>query len=284
MGPILRRSQCPTQKGNKKVTFSQLQYTNRSQPAMSSTAPVAVNHENRHDAAAPPDSKIDHAASIRYWNSVSATSTDMLAMLGRYPWYTHIDLQGSKCFLAKVRRLTPACTTEGKLARGVDCGAGVGRVTGGFLSQVCEVVDAVEPVEKFTQVLRDSALKRDGLVGDIYTMGLADWNPGNNYYDLIWTQFCVGHLTDVQLKEYIMRCRAALTVTGIMVVKENMSTDPKGEDMYDELDSSVTRTDEKFRSIFKEAGMNLMASEIQSGFPKNFKLLPVRFYALRPKP
>lgn len=250
---------------------------------MSST-PVAINHEDCHEAATPPDSKIDHAASIRYWNSVSATSTDMLAMLGRYPWYTRIDLQGSKCFLAKVRRLTPACTTEGKLARGVDCGAGVGRVTEGFLSQVCEVVDAVEPVEKFTQVLRDSALKRDGVVGDIYTMGLEDWNPGNNYYDLIWTQFCVGHLTDVQLKEYIIRCRAALTAAGIMVVKENMSTDPKGEDMYDELDSSVTRTDEKFRSIFKEAGMNLMASEIQSGFPKNFKLLPVRFYALRPKP
>lgn len=157
-------------------------------------------------------------------------------------------------------------------------------MTQGVLSQVCKVVDAVEPVEKFTQVLRDSALKKAGVVGDIYIMGLEDWNPKNNYYDLIWAQVCLGHLTDVQLKEYIIRCRAALTDAGVMVIKENLSTDPKGEDMYDEVDSSVTRTDQKFRSIFKEAGMNVMASEIQSGFPKNFKLLPVRFYALRPKP
>jgi protein N-terminal methyltransferase len=67
-----------------------------------------------------------------------------------------------------------------------------------------------------------------------------------------------------------------------MVVKENQSTDINGEDMFDEVDSSVTRTDEKFKKIFKEAGMTVFLSEIQTGFPKNFRLLPVRSYALRP--
>lgn len=233
-------------------------------------------------ATAAPDSNIDHAASIRYWNSVPATSNAMLAMLGNYPWYSRIDLRGSKTFLAKVRRMIPSCPTDGKLAQAADCGAGVGRVTEGFLSQVCEVVDAVEPVAKFTQVLQDGPLKRDGVVGDIYTMGIESWNPDKKY-DLIWTQFCVGHLTDAQLRDYFVRCCASLTGTGLIVVKENMSTDPQGEDMYDAEDSSVTRTDEKFRKIFAEAGMNVITSELQLGFPKNFKLLPVRFYALRPK-
>ncbi|KAE8154654.1 alpha-N-methyltransferase NTM1 [Aspergillus avenaceus] len=233
--------------------------------------------------AAPADAHIDHAASLQYWNSVPANTPAMLAMLGNYPWYTRIDLRGSKTFLSKVRRLIPGCATEGKLSHGVDCGAGVGRVTEGFLSSVCDTVDAVEPVEKFTQVIRDSALKQSGAVGDIYTVGLEGWVPDKKY-DLVWTQFCVGHVTDAQLVEYFVRCREALTESGIVVVKENLSTDPNGLDMFDEEDSSVTRTDEKFREIFAKAGFGVVLSELQLGFPKNFKLLPVRFYALRPRP
>lgn len=233
-------------------------------------------------ASAPADSKINHAASINYWSSLPSTSSNMLGMLGTYPWYTRIELQGSKNFLSKVRRLVPALPPNGKFSLGVDCGAGVGRVTEGFLRHVCDVVDAVEPVEKFTQVLRDSQLKKDGVVGDIYTVGLEDWYPQKNY-DLIWTQWCVGHLTDAQLIAYVARCRESLTQTGIMVVKENLSTDLSEQDMYDDLDSSVTRTDAKFRKIFEAARMDIIKAEIQTGFPKNFKLLPVKSYALRPK-
>ncbi|PYH96200.1 DUF858 domain protein [Aspergillus ellipticus CBS 707.79] len=228
-----------------------------------------------------PDSHIDPAASLRYWNSVAANANTMLGMLGNYPWYTRIDLRGSKTFLTKIRRLIPDCPTSGKLARGADCGAGVGRVTEGLLSQVCTSIDAIEPVEKFTHVIRASQLHRDGVVQDIYTMGIEDWVPEKKY-DLIWTQFCVGHLTDVQLGRYFGRCREALVDSGVIVVKENMSTDPQGLDMFDEEDSSVTRTDEKFRMLFREAGLVVLASELQLGFPKEFKLLPVRFYALRP--
>ncbi|KAJ5939455.1 Alpha N-terminal protein methyltransferase 1 [Penicillium verhagenii] len=228
------------------------------------------------------DSKINHAASINYWNSVPSTSAEMLGMLGTYPWYTRIELQGSKNFLTKVRRLIPSLPTSGKFSQGVDCGAGVGRVTEGFLSHVCEVVDAVEPVEKFTKVMADSKLKQDGVVGDIYTVGLEDWYPQKKY-DLIWVQWCVGHCTDSQLTEFLERCRDSLTPNGIMVVKENLSTDSQNQDMYDDLDSSVTRTDEKFKQLFAAAGMKVIKSEIQTGFPKQFKLLPVKSYALRPK-
>ncbi|KAJ5689654.1 Alpha N-terminal protein methyltransferase 1 [Penicillium macrosclerotiorum] len=247
---------------------------------MSSNADVQA--ESTADSAVSPDSKINHAASINYWSSLQSTSSNMLGMLGTYPWYTRIELQGSKNFLTKVRRLLPASLSHGKLSLGVDCGAGVGRVTEGFLSHVCEVVDAVEPVEKFTQVLKDGKLKKEGVVGDIYTVGLENWHPEKKY-DLIWTQWCVGHLTDSQLIEYVTRCRTSLTESGIMIVKENLSTDPSGQDMYDDLDSSVTRTDAKFKQIFDAAGMNIIKSEIQTGFPKQFKLLPVKSYALRPK-
>ncbi|KAJ5741932.1 Alpha N-terminal protein methyltransferase 1 [Penicillium manginii] len=230
----------------------------------------------------PADSKINHEASIKYWSSLASTNSNMLGMLGTYPWYTRIELQGSKNFLTKVRRLLPGLPASGKFALGADCGAGVGRVTEGFLSHVCDVVDAVEPVRKFTDVLANSQLKTDGVVGDIYTVGLENWYPEKKY-DLIWTQWCVGHLTDAQLIDYIVRCRGSLAENGLVVLKENLSTDRLGLDMFDEEDSSVTRTDEKFRQIFEAAGMVVIKSEIQTGFPKQFKLLPVKSYALRPK-
>ncbi|KAL4791163.1 alpha-N-methyltransferase NTM1 [Aspergillus venezuelensis] len=248
---------------------------------MSSSNAVQDEGDQR---SAQVDSNINPTASINYWNSVPATATSMLGMLGTYPWYTRIDLRGSRSFLAKTRRLILGCSTEGKLARAVDCGAGVGRVTEGFLRHVCDVVDAVEPVEKFTDVLCASEMKKTGVVGDVYTLGLEDWVPAEDRkYDLIWIQFCVGHLNDAQLLEFLGRCWGALAETGMIVFKENMSTDPAGNDMYDEEDSSVTRTNEKFRALFEEAGMRVIISELQLGFPKNFKLLPVRFYALRPK-
>lgn len=230
----------------------------------------------------PVDSKINHEASIKYWSSLPSTNSNMLGMLGTYPWYTRIELQGSKNFLTKVRRVLPGLPSNGKFSLGVDCGAGVGRVTEGFLSHVCDVVDAVEPVPKFTDALLNSKLKQGGVVGDIYTVGLENWVPEKKY-DLIWTQWCVGHLTDAQLIEYFVRCRTSLSENGLVVLKENLSTDPKGQDMYDDEDSSVTRTDEKFKKIFEAAGMDLIKSEIQTGFPKQYKLLPVKSYALRPK-
>lgn len=239
-----------------------------------SSSPLTMSNES---ITSPADSHIDHAAAINYWSEVPATIN---GILGGFPQISRIDLRGSKNFLAKVRRLIPNCTTTEKLKLGVDCGAGIGRVTEGFLSQVCEVVDAVEPVEKFASTLKDSLRESDAL-GDVYVVGLENWSIEKKY-NLIWAQWCLGHLTDAQLVEFLIKCRAALADLGIMVVKENLSTDLSGNDIYDDVDSSVTRTDEKFKALFKAAGMNVIATELQAGFPKHLNLLPVRSYALRP--
>ncbi|KAL4787958.1 alpha-N-methyltransferase NTM1 [Aspergillus varians] len=239
----------------------------------------------------PPDANINHATSIEYWTGLAANSKTMLGVMGDHPWYTRIDLRGSRTFLWKARRLIPGCTKRDKLKLAVDCGAGVGRVTEGLLRDVAEQVDAVEPVGKFAEVLRGKKLDEEkegggeggegGVIGDIYVVGIESWVPEKKY-DLIWTQFCSNYATDAQLAEYFRRCGGALSETGILVVKENLSTDLNEEDMYDSEDSSVTRTDVKFRALFKEAGLNVIASELQLGIPKHFNLLPVRFYACRP--
>lgn len=97
-------------------------------------------------------------------------------------------------------------------------------------------MDIVEPVSKFTAQL----VGKPG-IGDIFNVGLEQWTPdeGDLQYDLIWNQWCVGHLTDEQLVAYLRRCKAALKEGGLIVVKENLVTG--AEDVFDSLDSSVTR-------------------------------------------
>ena len=228
-----------------------------------------------------PDSKINANASIHYWNSISS---DVNGMLGGYPQISRIDLRGSHNFIAKLRRLSSNCQVRNapKLELGIDCGAGIGRVTEGFLTNVCDIVDVVEPVEKFAEVMENGSLKKEGKVGNVYTKGLQDWTPSKTY-DLIWNQWCVGHLTDTQLVSYFQRCGTAVKDGGWIVVKENLSTHRFGEDIFDDVDSSVTRSDQKFRDLFKQAGLQVVKAELQTGFPKGLGLYPVKMYALRPK-
>ncbi|KNG87603.1 hypothetical protein ANOM_005431 [Aspergillus nomiae NRRL 13137] len=248
-------------------------------PTMSPDTLKLVQTDDGEAPAPRPDAQIDQAIAVKYWSDKPATVN---GMLGGYAQVSRTDLRGSKNFLAKARRLVPGCPATGKLKRGVDCGAGIGRVINDFLGQECEVVDAVEPVEKFSRVLSERRLTRNCALGEVLTIGIEDWVPGAKVYDLIWAQWSVPYLTDAQLVEYLVRCRGALTDVGIMIIKENISEEPEG-DIYDESESSVTRTDAKLRKLFKDAGMHLILSEVQSGFPRQLKLLPVRSYALRPR-
>ena len=222
-----------------------------------------------------PDANISTLDSLKYWNSISTTVD---GMLGGYPEISRTDLKGSANFLAKLRREQTSQSADGPLRRGVDCGAGIGRITAGFLSTVCEVVDVVEPVEKFAREVKGQKMIGSGSLGSVYVAGLEDWVP-EAQYDLIWNQWCLGHLTDKQLVAYLERCKNAVTIDGWIIVKENMSTNVDGEDFFDQQDSSVTRTDQKFKQLFKEADMRLIRTEVQRGFPKG--LYPVRFYALK---
>lgn len=236
--------------------------------------------ENSEDEGLAPDAQIKHEDSIKYWDSVTP---DVNGMLGGYPQISRIDLQGSKNFVNKLRRL--AMTQEAPKARlklAVDCGAGIGRVTEGLLSHVAETIDIVEPVENFVKVLKSSNLSKDGSLGDVFAVGLENWMPAKTY-DLIWNQWCVGHLTDSQFVAYLLRCGKALSKGGWIVVKENLSTHKYGEDVFDDLDSSVTRSDQKFRDLFAKASLHVVKSELQTGFPKGLGLYPVRIYALQAK-
>ena len=105
-----------------------------------------------------------------------------------------------------------------------------------MLLHVAKEVDVVEPMAKFT-----AALQGKKGVRSIFNVGLEEWRPTEGVqYDLIWAQWCVGHLTDEELVAFLERCKTVLrSVDGVIVLKENLST--QGADLFDDVDSSVTR-------------------------------------------
>jgi protein N-terminal methyltransferase len=226
------------------------------------------------------DGAINQKAAIEYWSNISA---DVNGVLGGYPQVSRVDLQGSSNFLGKLRRKSKVYSDRRKLDHVVDCGAGIGRVTKGFLSKVAHTVDIVEPVVNLTDVITKGEdfeeLREKKAIGSVFNVGLESWTP-KIQYDMIWNQWCLGQLTDVQLLDYFGRIKDKVKPGGWIVVKENMSSDPWGQDVFDETDNSVTRSNQKFRELFEQAGLKIIATEVQRGFPK--ELFAVRSYALQP--
>jgi protein N-terminal methyltransferase len=69
------------------------------------------------------------------------------------------------------------------------------------------------------------------------------------------SQWCIGHLTDAALVEYLRRCMNGIRDDGVIVVKENISN--SGDDIFDELDSSVTRLVSHFHLSFSTQKLRL---------------------------
>ncbi|EMD38451.1 hypothetical protein CERSUDRAFT_113610 [Gelatoporia subvermispora B] len=102
-------------------------------------------------------------------------------------------------------------------------------------------------------------------------------------FDVIWCQWCLGCLSDPDLVSFFKRCRSALRDPrrSVIIVKENLCSEVDGEarTVFDETDSSLTRSDLAWKRAFAEAGLRLIHEQVQDGFPEG--LYPVKTYALR---
>ncbi|TFK54766.1 DUF858-domain-containing protein [Heliocybe sulcata] len=103
-------------------------------------------------------------------------------------------------------------------------------------------------------------------------------------FDVIWCQWCLGHLSDPDLVSFLRRCQPALRnpTNGFIIVKENTCSDtPDGgpRSHFDEEDSSITRSDMAFKQVFRDAGLRVVHEQVQEGFPAG--LYVVKMYALQ---
>ncbi|KAF8522252.1 DUF858-domain-containing protein [Hysterangium stoloniferum] len=207
------------------------------------------------------------------------------------------------------RPLQPASSTITFRTRALDVGAGVGRTTQSVLLHLFDDVVLVEPVEKFIKTAykycRESQTSPKNLrfseewrgMSDstksvtFIQSGLQNFDPmqieGNTscigrvgyqggtsaVYDVIWCQWCLGHLSNEDLIKFFGRAKAALRSPseGLIVVKENLCDDLEGGGpriVFDETDSSVTRSDAAWLKLFEDAGLTVIRKQTQEGLLK----------------
>ncbi|KAF8238965.1 methyltransferase domain-containing protein [Tricholoma matsutake] len=196
--------------------------------------------------------------------------------------------------------------------RALDVGAGIGRVTQDVLLHLVSDVVLLEPVDSFVQEalararasaslnLRPHPWKGiadatksvtilQGTIQDFDPMmphhatfldrvGYHPVRPTDEIvlgFDVIWYQWCLGHLSDIDLVAFLRRSHAALRDKdkgrSLIVVKENLCRDfDDGTPctVFDEQDSSLTRSDKAWKAIFKQAGLRLVREQIQKGLPE----------------
>ena len=134
---------------------------------------------------------------------------------------------------------------------------------------------------------RSSTSQEQGEVKLHATFGDSE-RQASDKYDLVWVQWCSGHLSELDLVAFLVRAREALTDAATteqayIVVKENICLDDAGEEgkgeIWDDDDHSVMRSDKVYRRIFDQAKLEILRTELQPGFPD--ELYAVRMYVLR---
>ncbi|KAL3678367.1 hypothetical protein R1sor_021323 [Riccia sorocarpa] len=214
---------------------------------------------------------------VNYWSAVEA-SVD--GVLGGYGSISGRDVTESNKFLTDCLKTLKPDSHESSMVA-LDCGAGVGRVTKNLLMHHFNEVDLVEPVQQLIEVAQqDLHLDFDSLGTrmrkvNFFNCPLQEYVPPAERYDVIWIQWCIGHLTDADVIEFFNRAKLGLKRGGFIVLKENVA---KSGFVLDKEDFSVTRSDQYFRDLFQQGGLHVYQHRKQTGFPR--ELFEVHMYCL----
>ncbi|PSS19304.1 Alpha N-terminal protein like [Actinidia chinensis var. chinensis] len=217
---------------------------------------------------------------IGYWEGVEASED---GVLGGYGHVNDPDIKSSEAFLNTL--LSDQFTDEkrNRHLAVLDCGAGIGRVTRNLLIRYFNEVDLLEPVSHFLEAAREKLAPEHLVVSDshkasnFYCLPLQEFSPDSGKYDVIWVQWCIGHLTDDDFVSFFKRAKGGLKPGGLFVLKENIA---RAGFVLDKEDWSVTRSDSYFKELFQHCGLHIYKSKDQKGFPE--ELFPVKMYALTP--
>lgn len=210
----------------------------------------------------------------KYWSKIAPTVD---GMLGGLSVLAPTDIQSSSQFLSEIFKMKPAPNKN----RALDCGAGIGRVTKHLLSKFFTKVDLVEQdtnfVHKANEYLCVNGVQLPCL-GALFNTGLQDFTPEQGKYDIIWSQWVLGHLTDADLLAFFQRCIGGLAPNGCIIIKENVAAND--DFCIDAVDSSVTRSLKVTKSLLEAAGLRVFKLAKQTDFIQG--LFPVYIIACRP--
>ncbi|KAL4590278.1 hypothetical protein LXL04_003205 [Taraxacum kok-saghyz] len=215
---------------------------------------------------------------VGYWQGVDA-SVD--GVLGGYGHVNEPDIKSSEAFLnTLLNELIPNAGRNRHLVA-LDCGSGIGRVTKNLLIRYFNEVDLLEPVSHFLEAARENlapenlSVSEEHKAANFYCTPLQEFTPDAGRYDVIWIQWCIGHLADDDFVSFFKRAKAGLKPGGFFVLKENLA---RSGFVLDKEDKSLTRSDVYFKELFTQCGLNIYKLKDQKGFPD--ELFAVRMYAL----
>lgn len=230
-----------------------------------------MSDESDSETIGPENEEKFYVDAKEYWAQIPSTVD---GMLGGFEKISPTDINGSKEFLRPFLKIGQGKTNN---KRALDCGAGIGRITKRLLLPMFDSVDMVEQTQKFLDSARSFIGQDASRVDRLICCGLQDFTPELGRYDVIWSQWVLGHLTTEHLVEFFKRCKTGLAEDGILVVKENCSG--SGETEFDDVDSSYTRSKEDYMDAMKQAGLTILRERRQKSFPKG--LYPVFMFALK---
>ncbi|KAE9417745.1 hypothetical protein Angca_006110, partial [Angiostrongylus cantonensis] len=217
----------------------------------------------------PADPEDVYRKAEEFWSN---TSKDIDGMLGGFANLHIPDIKCSKAFIDKLRKKNLLVNTN----RVADCGAGIGRVTRHLLLPIFKNVVMVEPVAE----LLGKSISYVADNGNVMRVkvGLQNFYPDMCSFDMIWIQWCSGHLTDSDMVNFLSRCIDGLTENGVIVFKDNLSAQQESE--FDSEDNSWTRPEKLVLQLFERAKLRVVTENVQTGFPKG--MYKVKMYALKP--
>ncbi|KAK7319337.1 hypothetical protein RJT34_04056 [Clitoria ternatea] len=215
---------------------------------------------------------------VSYWQGVTA---NMDGVLGGFANVNEPDISCSEDFLNVLLSERYPDDARRQPLVALDCGSGIGRVTKNLLIRYFNEVDLLEPVSHFLEAAHETLALGGHMNSDMhkavnfYCVPLQDFTPDIGRYDVIWVQWCIGHLTDEDFVSFFKRAKAGLKPGGLFVLKENIA---RSGFVLDNEDRSITRSDLYFKELFSRCGLHIYKSKDQKGFPEG--LFAVKMYAL----
>jgi len=232
--------------------------------------------------------KLWYEGGAAYWNQIEPVNDGVLGGYGRVHG---ADVRDSLQFVRShslIRDRGGATPTAA-----LDVAAGIGRVTGGTLLEVCDQVDLMEGSEMLLNKAREALQWAGPRIGQFACARMQDFTPDPGRYDLIWIQWCIGSLTDADLEAFLKRCAAGLAPGGTIVIKDNVLDLMQVADddrsnlhastwLVDQDDNSVMRTKKHLEELLTgRCRLKLVAHAVAR--LDCDELHPVHSYALRPQ-
>ncbi|MBA0817965.1 hypothetical protein Gohar_027853 [Gossypium harknessii] len=209
---------------------------------------------------------------VAYWEKGVEASVD--GVLGGFGQVNDADIKGSEAFLNSLLH-----------ERFGDGGRNQHLVALAMLPDPlpCTIfqVDLLEPVSHFLDAARENLSQEHFVASDVhkatnfYCVPLQEFTPEAGRYNVIWIQWCIGHLTDDDFISFFKRAKVGLKPGGFFILKENIA---RNGFVLDNEDRSITRSDLYFKDLFRQCGLHLYKMKDQKGLPE--ELFAVKMYAL----